>query len=245
MSVLTGVLVASLGVAWASDARPRVLASHAHDAAAFTQGLFVHDGELVESTGTYGGSTLRAVNPTTGAVRTRAFLPGNVFGEGSTLLGGEIYVLTWREHTCFVYGADFLPRRRVAYEGEGWGLTNDGTRLVMSDGTTILRVVDPATFQDVRTIHVREHGRDVSRLNELEMVRGEIWANVWQTNRIVRIDPATGDVVGALDLSALDGGWSKDDPDAVLNGIAFDEAKGRVYVTGKRWPRLFEITPPR
>jgi len=225
--------------------RPRVLATHPHDAGAFTQGLVVHDGELIESTGTYGGSTLRAVAPATGKVRTRAFLPPDVFGEGTTVLGDKIYVLTWREHTCFVYGTDFLLRGKMTYEGEGWGLTTDGVNLVMSDGTTTLRYLDPATLRVVRTVHVREAGRDVNNLNELEFVGGVIWANVWQTERILQISPETGDVVGVLDLSALDEGWSKAEPDAVLNGIAFDAPRGRVYVTGKLWPKMFEIAASR
>ena len=225
--------------------RPHVVATHPHDPDAFTQGLVFHGGELIESTGRYGESTLRAVDPATGRVRTRTFLAPRYFGEGTTVLGDAIYVLTWREHVCFVYSPDFLVVRRFTYEGEGWGLTHDGTHLIMSDGTSVLRFLDPATFQVVRTLHVREAGAEVQRLNELEMIRGELWANVWQTNRIVRIAPDTGDVVGELDLSALDAGWSASDPDAVLNGIAYDEAHDRIYVTGKLWPRLFEISVPR
>jgi glutamine cyclotransferase len=224
--------------------RPRVLATHPHDPTAFTQGLIVHGGELWESTGTYGGSTIRAVDPATGRVRTRVILPPSYFGEGMTVLGEKMYVLTWKERTCFVYGTDFLARGQLTFDGEGWGLTNDGANLVMSDGTSVLRVMDPATLRVLRTIHVREGGEDVVNLNELEWIHGRIWANVWQSNRIVEIAPDTGDVVDVLDLSALDGGWSKAEPDAVLNGIAFDEARGRVYVTGKLWPKVFEIAAP-
>jgi glutamine cyclotransferase len=225
--------------------RPRIVATHPHDPGAFTQGLVVRGGELLESTGRYGESTLRAVDPVTGRVRTRAFLSPEYFGEGTTVLGDAIYMLTWREHTCFVYSPDFLVVKRFTYDGEGWGLTNDGTHLIMSDGTTTLRFLDPATFQVVRTLHVREAGADVPELNELEMVRGEIWANVWHANRILRIAPESGNVVGALDLSALDRGWSSADPDAVLNGIAYDARLDRIYVTGKLWPRLYEISLPR
>jgi glutaminyl-peptide cyclotransferase len=225
--------------------RPRVVATHPHDPGAFTQGLVVHDNELLESTGTYGESTLRAVDPATGKVRTRAFLGSKYFGEGTTVLGDKIYVLTWREKTCFVYSLDFLVVGHFTYEGEGWGLTNDGTHLIMSDGTTTLRYLDPATFQVTRTLHVREAGADVTNVNELEIVRGEIWANVWQTDRILRISPESGDVVGVLDLQAIDGGWSKTEPDAVLNGIAYDAAHDRIYVTGKLWPKLFEISVPK
>ena len=225
--------------------RPRVVATYPHDPGAFTQGLFVHGGELIESTGTYGGSTLRAVDPASGKVRTRTFLDRRYFGEGSTLLGDKIYMVTWREQTGFVYSLDLLVVGRFTYDGEGWGLTNDGTNLILSDGTTTLRYLDPATFQVVKTLHVREAGADVHDLNELEIVRGEIWANVWQTDRIVRIAPDSGNVVGELDLRALDGGWSKNNPDAVLNGIAYDAARDRIYVTGKMWPKLFEISVPR
>jgi glutamine cyclotransferase len=225
--------------------RPRVVATYPHDPGAYTQGLVVHGAELFESTGTYGGSTLRAVDPASGKVRTRTFLDGRYFGEGATVLGDKIYLLTWREGVGFVYSLDFLVLSRFAIEGEGWGLTNDGTNLIMSDGTTTLRYLDPATFKVVRTLHVREAGADVLDLNELEFVRGEIWANVWHSDRIVRIAPDTGNVVGALDLRAIDGGWSKTDPEAVLNGIAYDEARDRIYVTGKRWPKLFEISVPK
>jgi glutaminyl-peptide cyclotransferase len=225
--------------------RPRVVASHPHDPDAFTQGLVVHGAELFESTGTYGQSTLRAVDPQTGKVRTRAFLGSQYFGEGTTVLGDKIYVLTWRERTCLVYSLDFLVVGRFTYEGEGWGLTNDGAQLIMSDGTTTLRFLDPATFQVTKTLHVREAGADVPKLNELEIVRGEIWANVWLTDRILRISPETGDVVGVLDLHDIDGGWSKTQPDAVLNGIAYDAPHDRIYVTGKLWPKLFEISVPK
>jgi glutamine cyclotransferase len=225
--------------------RPRVVATYPHDPTAFTQGLVVQGEELFESTGTYGGSSLRAVDPKSGTVRTRTILDSHVFGEGTTVLGEKIYVLTWREHVCLVYSLDFLPVARISYEGEGWGLTNDGTFLIMSDGTTRLRYLDPATFQVARTVHVRERGADVEELNELEVVRGEIWANIWQTDRIVRISPDTGEVVGELDLRALDGGWSRTNPDAVLNGIAYDATRDHIYVTGKLWPKLFEISVPK
>jgi glutamine cyclotransferase len=218
-----------------------VLATHPHDPDAFTQGLVVRGSELIESTGHYGFSTLRAVDPTTGRIRTRTFLPPDVFGEGATILGDKIYVLTWRERIAFVYGLDFLQRGQIPYDTEGWGLTNDGTFLIMSDGSSTLRWLEPSTFKVVKSVRVREGGRDVEKLNELELIHGRIWANVWETNRIVQIAPDTGDVVGELDLSALDAGYSAANGDAVLNGIAFDAARDRVYVTGKFWPKMFEI----
>ncbi len=225
--------------------RPQVIAVHPHDPTAFTQGLSVHAGELIESTGLHGQSQLRAEDPVTGNVRTRAFLSPEYFGEGSTVWKDAIYMLTWREHTCFVYGLDFLRRGSFTYEGEGWGLTHDDAGLILSDGTTNLKFIDPETFKTVRTLHVTENGQDVLNLNELEYVRGRIWANVWQTRRIVEIDPATGAVVAAIDLSGLDSRADPGDGDAVANGIAFDAEHDRVYVTGKRWPRLFEIRLPR
>ncbi len=224
--------------------RPQVVAIHPHDDTAFTQGLVMHDGEMVESTGLYGASTIRALDPRTGRVRTRAFLSPEVFGEGVTVWKDAIYVLSWRERTCFVYGLDFIARNQIAYEGEGWGLTHDDTSLIMSDGGSTLRFVDPKTFKTVRTLSVTENGKPVVNLNELELIHGRIWANVWLSDRIVQIDPAGGEVVAVVDLSSLDSRADKNDRDAVPNGIAFDEAHDRIYVTGKRWPRLFEIRVP-
>ena len=224
--------------------RPQVVAVHPHDGDAYTQGLVVHGGELIESTGLYGASSLRATDPRTGKVRTRAFLSPQVFGEGTTVFNDAIYVLSWRERTCFVYGLDFIARGQRVYDGEGWGLTHDDANLIMSDGTSVLRFVDPKTFKTVRTLAVTESGKPVLNLNELELIHGRIWANVWLTDRIVQIDPASGEVVAVVDLSSLDSRADKNDRDAVTNGIAFDEANDRIYVTGKRWPRLFEIRVP-
>ena len=225
--------------------RPRVVATHPHDQDAFTQGLVVHGGELLESTGRYGEDrrSERWTPRRAASARAPSSRPASS-AEGVTVFGDVIYMLTWREHVCFVYSLDFLVQKRFTYDGEGWGITEDGNRLIMSDGTNTLRFVDPATFRVVRTLDVHEAGADVTRLNELEVVRGEIWANVWQTNRIVRIAPASGEVVGELDLRAIDGGWSRDDPDAVLNGIAYDPSNDKIYVTGKLWPKLYEIAVP-
>ncbi len=224
--------------------RPQVVAVHPHDETAFTQGLVVHGGELFESTGLYGASSLRATDPRTGKVRTRTFLSPQVFGEGVTVFNDSIYVLSWRERTCFVYGLDFLAKGEILYEGEGWGLTHDDTNLILSDGTSTLRFVDPKTLKTVHTLSVTENGKPVEKLNELERIHGRIWANVWMTTRIVEIDPASGNVVAVVDLSGLDSHADRSDVDAVANGIAFDEASERIYLTGKRWPRLFEIRVP-
>lgn len=217
--------------------------SHPHDAGAFTQGLLWHDGRLYESTGRYGESTLRKVELETGEVQQRAELPPEYFGEGIALLGGRMYQLTWQEGVAFVYDPATLELvERVQYTGEAWGLTSDGESLVVSDGSSYLTWVDPDSFGVRRTVRVTDAGRPVDQLNELEWVRGEVWANVWHTNQIVRIDPATGRVTGRLDLSALVPAVA--DREAVLNGIAYDAAGERLFVTGKLWPRLFEISVP-
>jgi glutaminyl-peptide cyclotransferase len=224
---------------------PVVRGKTPHDPGAFTQGLVYADGRFLESTGMYGESSLRRVDPASGRVLQEVRLPDNVFGEGLARLNGELFQLTWREHVCFVYDEVTLEKRReVTYDGQGWGLTTDGGNLlVISDGSAVLRFLDPASFREERLITVRDEGRPVAQLNELEWVRGEILANMWQTNRIARIDPATGAVRGYLDLSGLPEPHH-DDADAVLNGIAYDEAGDRLFVTGKRWQSVFEIARP-
>jgi glutamine cyclotransferase len=224
---------------------PRILGHRPHDPGAFTQGLLYADGAFLESTGMYGESSLRRVEPETGRVLKAVALPPEFFGEGLARLHGELFQLTWREHRCFVYDeATFEKRRELTYEGEGWGLTTDGAALlVLSDGTAQLRFLDPASFRVVRTLPVHDGGLLLERLNELEWVRGEILANVWETNVIVRIDPRSGQVTGRLDLSGLPEP-RHDDPNAVLNGIAYDAAGDRLFVTGKRWSTMFEIGRP-
>jgi glutamine cyclotransferase len=220
---------------------PRLVGQSPHDAAAFTQGLVVSDGALLESTGGYGTSTLRRVDLATGKVRRSIALPNEVFGEGLTRLKGEVFQLTWQEHRCFVYDeATFEPRREMTYGGEGWGLTSDGALLIMSDGTETLRFRDPVSFREVRALRVQEGGRPVDQLNELEWVRGEILANIWHTRLVARIDPRSGEVLDYLDLAGLPEPHHED-PEAVLNGIAYDEAHDRLFVTGKLWGSMFEI----
>jgi glutaminyl-peptide cyclotransferase len=217
--------------------------SHPHDPTAFTQGLLWHDGKLYESTGRYGESTIRTVRLETGEVLQRVALPPQYFAEGIALLGGRIYQLTWKEGTAILWDpATLREAGRVQYAGEAWGVTTDGESLIVSDGSSYLTWVDPATFGVRRTVRVTDGGRPVDQLNELEWVRGEVWANVWHSNHIVRIDPGTGGVVGRLDLGPLVPPVT--DNEAVLNGIAYDEAGDRLFVTGKLWPRLFEISVP-
>jgi glutaminyl-peptide cyclotransferase len=214
-----------------------------HDRQAFTQGLIFKDGLLWESTGQYGASSLRKVELQTGRVLAKVELAGRYFGEGMTVLGGKVYVLTWQNGKGFVFGeADMRPLGEFEYEGEGWGLTHDGSSLVMSDGTSRLRFLDPATLRVTRTLDVTDAGRPVQQLNELEYVRGEIFANVWQQDRVARIDPKTGRVAGWIDLAGLLPASDRDETTDVLNGIAYDERGDRLFVTGKLWPKLFEIT---
>jgi glutaminyl-peptide cyclotransferase len=225
---------------------PALLGQRPHDPAAFTQGLLFADGSFLESTGMYGESSLRRVDPATGSVLKAVSLPSDVFGEGLARLHGELFQLTWREHRCFVYDeVTFESKRVLTYEGEGWGLTSDGdATIILSDGSAVLRFLDPVTFSVVRTLAIHDGVRPLERLNELEWVRGEILANVWETTMIVRIDPRSGDVLGHLDLSSLPEPPHPNDPDAVLNGIAYDVAGDRLFVTGKRWHTIFEIARP-
>ena len=215
-----------------------------HDPTAFTQGLVYQDGIFYEGTGLRGQSTLRQVDPPTGQVLAGIRLPDQYFGEGIAVLGDRLYQLTWQENTGFIYSKDSFDLLGTwRYEGEGWGLATDGQRLIMSDGTNELRFLDPATLQELgRVAVVDANGQPVARLNELEWVEGQVWANVWQTDLIARIDPASGRLLGWIDLTGLlpdeDRAVQRVD---VLNGIAYDAATGRLFVTGKWWPKLFEI----
>jgi glutamine cyclotransferase len=218
-----------------------VLAVYPHDRDAFTQGLAVDGDDLFEGTGRRGASWLRRVDRATGAVLQQVDLADDYFGEGVTVFGDRIIQLTWREETGFVYDRDsFEPLGTFTYPHEGWGLTHDGTHLIVSDGTPTIRFWDPETFAEVRHIEVRHEGAPVTRLNELEYIDGEIYANVWQKNYVLRIDPATGEVTGWVDLSGLLTPQERAAAD-VLNGIAYDAVRGRLLVTGKLWPKLFEI----
>jgi glutaminyl-peptide cyclotransferase len=221
----------------------RVVAEYPHDPGAFTQGLVFIDGVLYEGTGLNGASTLRRVDLESGEVRDGVALPRRFFGEGIAVLGDRVYQLTWQNGVAIVFDRETLEVvDTFRYETEGWGLTTDGTRLIMSDGSDTLFFRDLATFEVLGTVAVRDGEVPVPRLNELEYVDGEVWANVWQTDLIARIDPANGEVLGWIDLSGLLAEADRpESPDAVLNGIAYDEASGRLFVTGKLWPKLFEI----
>lgn len=213
-----------------------------HLTTSYTQGLQFADGELWEGTGEYGRSVLQRLDLATGRADVKVRLPRTEFGEGITLLGDRIYQLTWTSNTVHVY--DRRSFEKVAdfrYTGEGWGLTTDGTKLYMSDGTSTIRVVDPATFRRERDIPVTYEGQALELLNELEWIDGRIWANVYTTDQIAVIDPATGVVEGVVDLTGLLPDADRTPRTDVLNGIAYDAATGRIFVTGKNWSRLFEI----
>ena len=219
----------------------QVVRSYPHDRGAFTQGFLVRDGVFLESTGMNGQSGIRRVKIETGEVLQAKKLEEQYFGEGITEFKGSIYQLTWQHGIGFVYDAKSFDRTRTwNYKGEGWGLTHDSTNLIMSDGTAQLRLIDPATLKELSRITVRDGGTPVEKLNELEYVKGEILANVWQTERIARIDPKTGNVTGWVDLAGLLTPSERGSAD-VLNGIAYDAAADRLFVTGKWWPRIFEI----
>lgn len=222
----------------------RVVNAYPHDINAFTQGLFFHDGHLYEGTGKHGMSRLsRRSLEDAGALQSAA-LNRRYFGEGIEVVGDRIYQLTWRSNVVFVYDRDSFERTGTLYNAaEGWGLAYDGAELILSDGTDTLRFVDPETFATVREIRVVLDGRPVSGLNEMEYIDGEVWANVWQTDFIVRIDPATGTVGAVVDLTGLSRMTELGGAEAVLNGIAWDRERRRLFVTGKYWAHLFEIEP--
>jgi glutaminyl-peptide cyclotransferase len=246
-----GIGFAALAVvlaAWAQLSERRapaagfeVVAAYPHDPDAFTQGLAIDAGVLYEGTGQYGASTIRRVNLQTGRPEKQRALNQRYFGEGIAILGGSLYQLTWQNGVAVVYDLEtFEVERTLQYDGEGWGLTHDGQELIMSDGSATIRFRDPETFAVTREIEVRAGGAPLPRLNELEYIDGEIWANIWYDDRIARISPANGEVLGFIDLATLYP-QSARGSEAVLNGIAYDAAAKRLFVTGKNWPQLYEI----
>jgi glutaminyl-peptide cyclotransferase len=221
----------------------RVVATYPHSKASYTEGFFYLDGLFYEGTGLVGRSAVLAIDPATGTVRQRHDLPAPNFGEGIVDWGPDIYEWTWQSHVCFVYDR-FSMRlvKQFTYAGEGWGMTRTKTELITSDGTATLRFRDPALFRETRHIEVRDEGKRVELLNELEWIHGEIWANVWHTDRIARISPKDGHVIAWVDLAGLLPVGQRVDAESVLNGIAYDARHDRIFVTGKQWPTIFEIT---
>jgi len=220
----------------------RIVQTFPHDATSFTQGLFWDEGHLYEATGQYGQSRVARLDLKTGKALAQTKLPSDQFGEGITRWGDQIIGVTWQGGVGNRWSIkDLKPVGTFKYEGEGWGLTMVEGSLVLSDGTTELRFFDPATMKEQKRVTVRFGGRPISMLNELETIDGQIWANVWMTDFIVRIDPATGNVVSLVDLSTLKADAGVSGTDSVLNGIAWDAKKKRLFVTGKYWPKLYEI----
>jgi glutamine cyclotransferase len=246
----TCLLIIAVGLAnraSAQHSRPsdgyQIVHAYPHDPDAFTQGLVYVDGHLYESTGQNGKSSIRMVDLSTGRVLQRYDLAAKYFGEGLTSWGSDLVQLTWKSGLAFVYDRfTFAAKRTLHYEGEGWGLTHDDKRLILSDGTSALRFLDPQSFSETKRILVTdEEGHPLANINELEYIRGEIYANIWHTDQIVRISPHTGKILGRIDLSGIMNKGQLSDPEAVLNGIAYDGKGDRLFVTGKLWPQLFEI----
>ena len=247
LAVTLAVLLSCACSAQPADTHTAAIgAEFAHDTSAFTQGLLYYDDALYESTGQYGQSRLRQVEPASNTVTREIRLPDRYFGEGLARVGNQLFWLTWRSGRAFVFDIhSFEQVGTRRYEGEGWGLTYDGRHLIMSDGSATLRVLDPGDFSVVRRIDVHDGGQAIDKLNELEYVDGEIWANIWYSDRIARIDPDSGAVLAWLDASPLRTALGPAAGEAnVLNGIAWDADSGRIYLTGKYWPKIFTVAPP-
>jgi len=241
LSLMTACVGAQVQPAKAPHASYSVVRVFPHDRAAFTQGFEYADGFFYEGTGLSGRSSIRKVAIETGQVVQRRDVDAEYFGEGITIWKSDLIELTWQSKVGFVYDrSTFAPKRTFSYPGEGWGLTHDDTALIMSDGSAALRFLDPVSFAERRRVTVTDGGMPIQRLNELEYVKGQIYANIWQTNLIARIAPESGRVLGWIDLTGLLPAADRADVD-VLNGIAYDAARDRLFVTGKLWPKVFEI----
>lgn len=225
--------------------RPEIVATYPHDRTAFTQGLIHLDGALYESTGLEGRSVIRRVRLEDGAVVQETRLSPDLFGEGLVDWKNRLVSVTWTTGKGFVWDRKTLKQlKSFRYTGEGWGLTQDGRRIIMSDGTPQLRFLDPKTLKETGRVTVTAQGKPLTDLNELEYVKGEVWANIWQTDLVARIDPKTGVVTGWIDLTAISNASGRRSDQNVANGIAWDRKGDRLFVTGKNWPTLFEIRLP-
>jgi glutamine cyclotransferase len=240
---IIALLIAAAALSAQAADTYRIVHAYPHDQQAFTQGLIYVDSHLYESTGIKGRSSLREEDLETGRIQRMQVVSDQYFAEGLTDWKNTLIQLTWQTHVAFVYDrATFRLLRTFHYDGEGWGLTHDAKSLILSDGTATIRFFDPETFHETRRITVKDNGKPVKELNELEYIHGEIYANVWFTDRIARISPATGRVTGWIDLKGLMPRSQLSDDGAVLNGIAYDAEHDRLFVTGKLWPKIFEIT---
>jgi glutaminyl-peptide cyclotransferase len=220
----------------------RVIARYPHSTENYTEGFFYLDGLFYEGTGREGHSAVLVTEPETGKVVQRRELPPPYFGEGIVDVGPNLYEWTWQSQIGFVYDRFSLrPLRQFTYAGEGWGMTRDRQHIITSDGTSTLRFRDPESFREVRRIVVKDAGQAVEQLNELEYIKGEIYANIWHSDRIARISPDDGHVIGWIDLSGLLPASERIDEESVLNGIAYDAKGDRLFVTGKQWPFVFQI----
>ncbi|QHN05025.1 glutaminyl-peptide cyclotransferase [Granulicella sp. WH15] len=220
----------------------KVVATYPHSTDSYTEGFLYLNGQFYEGTGLNGHSAVLAIDPATGQPTQRRDLPQQYFGEGIVDWGSNLYEWTWNEHTCFVYDRFSLRLlKQFAYTGEGWGMTRTAREIITSDGSSTLRFRDPNTFAETRHVVVRDGRQSIDRLNELEFIHGEIYANVWHTDRIARISPADGHVIAWIDLTGLLPEGQRGNAEAVLNGIAYDAQHDRLFVTGKQWPSVFEI----
>jgi glutamine cyclotransferase len=246
--VVAGAFLSLSAIAATPVSGYKVVAQFPHSTSSYTEGFFYLNGMFYEGTGLQGSSAVMEIYPYTGKVIQEHVLPPKYFGEGIVDWGPYIYEWTWHAHVGFVYNrSTFQLVREFHYTGEGWGMTRNDREIITSDGTDTLRFRDPATFRETRHIVVRDDGKTIDQLNELEWVKGEIYANVWHTNHIARISPRDGRVLGWIDLRGLLPAGEQMDPEAVLNGIAYDAQHDRLFVTGKEWPTVFEIKvlPPR
>lgn len=223
----------------------KITAAVPHDRSAFTQGFLFYGGFFYESTGLYGSSTIRKVDPVTGEVLLCRGLPDRYFGEGIAVLENRLYQVTWRKGEGFIYDPETLePSGEFRISGEGWGLTTDGSHLILSDGTCRLKFIDPLTFEIKKELEVSDDGRLVYSLNELEWIHGEIWANIWQQDNIARIDPSSGEVLSWVNVAGFTSCEDRLRGAEVANGIAYDSVGNRLWVTGKNWPRVYEVAVP-
>ena len=245
--IVTALAIAGLAFTSCQKSEPdrlgyQLISTRSHDTTAYTQGLQMTGGRLFESTGLHGESTVRELEPATGKILRKRPLAKTVFGEGLAIIGQEMWVLTWKENTVYVLEPDtFKPIRTHTYKGEGWGLTTDGKQLVMSDGSSDLKFINPRDFTVMKTLAVMDGKSSVKNLNELEWLNGQIFANIYMTDKIARISPESGQVTGWLDWAGLRNQLTKPNRAEVLNGIAHDAASGNLLVTGKYWPQMFEI----